>query len=150
MKFPVILIYSNSRLVQARKSEFYKHDCKFISSYRIRLKGASKPQNRITTIIDFEGFIYHLELKKLHRNWLAPLSPIIDFVTMDATLSEPTKATIGELQLMAKAWKNQWARLFRKFLNNQDANALFDSKMFRAAWEHSYINLPEHEWGEEI
>lgn len=149
MKFPVIEIFGKQSIAQSRKSEFIKFTGHLSPPNHLRLKGAAREHLRTSAIIDFEGKYYEVIPGKLKRAWLAKLAPICDLTSMDCVLAEGRVLTVGELQQMAKQWKNVFARSFRKFLVQQDPNMIFDAKMFRQAWEHSYIELPEEEWGED-
>lgn len=149
MKFPIIEIFGENSLVQVTKPEFQKFRGRLIKPNKFHMKGAARKQYRTTAIIDYEGTYYDVIPGKLHHAWLAGFAKVWDLTSMDCKLTEGRTLTVGELQQMAKAWKNQYARLFRKFLVSQEPNAIFDSTMFRKAWEHSYIKIPEKEWGED-
>lgn len=149
MKFPIIEIFGGKSITHTRKHEFEKFSGKFVSPNLLHLKGAARSEFRTSAIIDYEGRYYEVIPGKLNRAWLARLAGVWDLTSMDCQLTEGSTVTVGEMQQMAKSWKNKFGRLFRKFLVNQDPNVVFDSRMFRQAWEHSYINLPEEEWGKD-
>lgn len=149
MKFPVIRVFGGNGIVLSRKAEFKMLRGTFKKPNKFRMKNAGQEKERTTAIIDYEGNIYFITPIKINNSWLSGISKICDLVTMECILSEGQPVTVGELLEMAKAWKNNHARMLRKFLVSQDPKAIFDSTIFRKAWEHSYIKLPEDEWGED-
>ncbi len=114
------------------------------------MKNAGKIENRTTAIIDSDGKFHKVIEGKMHRGWLRQIAGFVDLVTIDCTLTEGRKMTVSEVLLEAQKWKNNYARQFRKVLEKMDQDAIFDSKLFREAWEKNNMKLPEHEWGEDV
>lgn len=149
MKFPLIVVFGGNGIIRSRKKEFKTLRGTFKIPNKFRMKNAGQATEQTTAIVDYEGKLYTVTPINTNNSWLSGIAKIVDFVTIDCVISEGIEVTVGELLEMAKAWKNNHARMFRKFLVSQDPEAIFDSTMFRKAWEHSYIRLPEQEWGED-
>jgi hypothetical protein len=148
MKFPLIVIYKDGQFARIRKSEFNKFVGKFLDANHIRFKYAAKDTQLPSQMIDYSGKIYELNYISSRRMWLAPLAPIVNLVTADCRINEGEAVKVKDLMIMSKKWKNNNGRMVRKFLVNQDPEAIFAEALFKAAWLHSYIELPESEWGE--
>jgi len=146
---PVILVYKCGDVSRLLPSEFFKRRSAAGNGNILFSDGANKLFD-VDAIIDRTGTYFKVEEVTKHANFMCWFSVVWDFVKTESRLLPGEKLTVGELLDRAENWKNVAARMLRKFLSQQDQAALFDEAMFRRAWEHSYVKLPQEDWEKEF
>ena len=143
---PVMVIFCGNRLVEMTADEFFARHARPAECGHVLFSNASNPHLAITELLDRKGYLHRVTPLRKRQAVLSWLAPVWDFTKMECQINTLGPLTAGEMAAEAQKWKNESGRKVRRFLTEQDPNAIFDEQMFRAAWESSYISLPEAEW----
>ena len=144
---PIMVIFCDNRLCETTPHGFW-------SIFRFRsapgghllYSNASLPRMQVTRLLDRRGYFHRVKPLTKRRAFMGWFARFYDFTKMECALETFEPMTVSDLIVEAKNWKNVSGRMLRKFLARQNASAIFDETMFRQAWEHCSIALPESEW----
>ncbi len=119
------------------------------NTYLIRRSGGKR---KPFFVLERNGKLRLLQLKKQRRQMLTWLVPIWDFVLGEYELTRGMPITCSELSEKIKSLNNKHLSdgpALRRFLNKQEKDRVFDATLFKEFWEKNCQKLSEEQWQEQ-